>query len=857
MVQVEEPTMPVFAARSPSPQADARAEGYAHRMAIAKRFLQRAEAGDAVFMSGRTAAMDLPHTVSAGERRPIAGLNRWMLLQVMQDQGWGDARFFTQQQIDASGWALRESAQPVVLQYLKTTDRTGTALAVPEVQKFAVFNAVHVDGVPAPTQHKKPTVKALANAMMAADFEPGARLLSSLSDWVSTQYSELADQGDKAREDLVQALAISSIATQIDWRSEHALQEHAAQWEHPAWRRQIAELISADPAAFFDAIRVSEIVVAQVITQTRIAQQQLDTSQEIDAARRATGADAQEHFGMRHQPEKQGQGREMKNNQPDQAPADSGRSTSQAAYDARVEEMFAERQAVLAVPFADKDRAKFLGAVWYRQQMVWFVPKDLAMHRFKEWDPREHCLGRTAAESEVIDNFRKEMESMGLDTSKDIKADGQWHNVRVVSNKGKNLSGAYVLDLAGRDGTPTGSINNKYTGESHFWTFDGPLMTPEQKARMRADAQRRAEEADRAQQRAQATAAEHAAEIVARGEPAGDHGYVRKKGIPADGCVQVSGRVLLGYEEFFGESGRTAIREDQNYLIVPMRNASGQIRAAQAINEDGSVKSFMRGAQKKGTMAVLGAPSLDALCAQAVASSQQMFVANFVEGFATGASLRSATGLPVVVCFDAGNLEAVASDAAEKVPANLLPVLAVDNDQFYVERALGYLCQNLGINPNSQRGSVVEVLSGKDSTRMISLGDAVADGEWHQAPQGRYRMTLEREPESTEVRSISMEVTRQEAQRTERLVFSNRGLEAGRTAQEAFAGRAEIVVPEFKQLGGRPTDWNDMAAIAGGAEIAKQIRGALEYSPHLAVQHRAQQPNQAPQRQLSSGGVQR
>lgn len=845
MVQAEESIMPL-AARLTSPQEDVRAAGYAHRLAIAKRFMQRAEAGDAVFMSGRTAAMDLPHTVSAKERRPISGLNRWMLLQVMQDQGWSDARFFTQQQVDVAGWTLRESAQPVVLQYLKTADRMGTTLAVPEVQKFAVFNAAHVDGVPAPTQYQKPTAKALETAMMAADFEPGAKLLSSLSDWVSTQYSELADHGDKAQQELVQALAISSVAAQIDWPGGNALQEQSAQWQRPEWRRQIVDLISTDPSNFFDAIRVSEIVAAQVITQTRIAQQQLDTSQEIEAARRAVGMG------------NQGQSGNMKKDQSGQAQADSDRSASHAAYSARVETMFAERQAVLAVPFVDKDRAKNLGAVWYKPQMVWFVPSGLDMARFKEWDPREHCLGRTATEKEVIDNFRKEMENMGLDTAQDIKADGKWHNVRVFSKKGKNLSGAYVLDLlGGSDGTPIGSINNKHTGISHFWTFEGPLMTPEQKARMRAEAQRRAEDADRAQQGAQAIAAEHAAEIVARGEPAYEHGYVRKKGIPADGCVQVPGKVLLGYDEFFGESGRTAIRDDQNYLIVPMRNASGQIRAVQAINQDGSVKSFMRGAQKKGTMAVLGAPSLDALCAQAAVSPQQMFVANFVEGFATGASLRNATGLPVVVCFDAGNLEAVTLDAAEKVPANLLPVVAVDNDQFYVERALGYLSHNLGINPNSQRGSVVEVLSGKETTRMVSLGDAIADGEWHQAPQGRYRMTLEREPESTEVRSISVEAAQQEAPRTTRMVFSNRGLEAGRAAQEAFAGRAEIVVPEFKQLAGRPTDWNDMAAVAGGAEIARQIREALESSPHLAVQRQAQQQSQAPQRQLSSDGVQR
>ena len=85
MDQIQE-ISPAPADAEPALQAkeDARAAGYAHRLAIAKRFGERVEAGDAVFMSGGTVAMEMPHTVSAGERRPITGFNRWMLLQVMQ-----------------------------------------------------------------------------------------------------------------------------------------------------------------------------------------------------------------------------------------------------------------------------------------------------------------------------------------------------------------------------------------------------------------------------------------------------------------------------------------------------------------------------------------------------------------------------------------------------------------------------------------------------------------------------------------------------------------------------------------------------------------------------------------------------
>lgn len=876
MAEVQEATPTQVAAQvTAQAKVDARAAGYAHRLAIARRFAQRVEAGDAVFITGRPATLNVPHTVSAGEKRPITGFNRWMLLQVMQDRAWSDARFFTNQQIEASGWKLRENAQPVVLQFVNATDRTGTALAIPEVQRFSVFNAAHVDGVPLSEPTQKIPSKALEAAMVAADFEPGTQVVDALAAWVDAQYRDFGGRDESAHQALAQALAISAVFPEIDWRDmqhgtshEEALKGQVARWSNAQWMSDVAALIDADPSAFFDAVRVSDLVAAQVISQARVAQQELRVADEIAVARQEQTLEQQ---AERLPQGEQGKGvseSTMEKSQPGQSHGGGDAQARNAAYSARLEAMFAEREAVLAVPFEEKERAKELGAVWYKPQLVWFVPKGLELAKFKEWDPRDHCLGKTAAESEVIDDFRSAMKAMNLDASGDIKADGKWHNVRTFSKKGPNKAGAYILDLhGGRDGTPKGSISDKYTGERHAWTFDGPLLTPEQKARMRAEAMRRAEEADRAMQRVQALAAEHAAEIVAQGQPAANHGYVRKKGISAEGLAQVSGKVLLGYDEFVGENGKTAIRADQNYLIVPMRNAAGQIRAVQAISEDGSVKSFMRGAQKKGTMAVLGAPSLDALCAQAVAFPDQAPAAGFfVEGFATGASLRQPTGLPVIVCFDAGNLEAVAAEAAGKWPDNLLPILAVDNDQFHVERALGFLADKLGVNPNSQRGSMVEVLSGKSSSRMVSLGDAVADGQWHQAPKGRYCMSLEREPDSTEVRSITVDAVTQEGQRPARLVFSNRGVEAGRVAQEAFAGqakegeeqepsRAVMLVPEFKSLGGRPTDWNDLATTEGHPAVSKQVMAALGIPQQREVRHIARESAQAIER--PAGGMAR
>lgn len=801
-------------------RAAARESGLAHRVAIAKRFADLAALGQSAFMTGSPVGMELPYTVHEGERCAFTGFNRWMLLQVMQDQGWRDARFFTEPQVRAAGWRVSATARPVVLQQVEATDASGMVLPTPAVEPVPVFNAEHVEGIPAPSHAPKRPMAALREVLASEGFDPSAGVVPALAAWLDEQYRAQGGERSAADQVLARALAMTAIAAGVDWDSGQGekgastVQAEVAHWAGQGWGDDIAALLADEPMAFFEAVRVADAAVGHALSLVRIAEQEMRGGQPHDArARGGVTMAASEDRPKR--------------------PETALQPRSGQSYAARVEEMFADREAVLAVPYRDKDRAHALGAVWYKPQMVWFVPNGLDPSLFKEWDPREHCLGQTAATAEVLDHFRKAVEDMGLDASRGINADGKWHNVPVLANKGANRSGAYLLDLQGDDG-PRGFINNKFSGEERSWAFDGPLLTPEQKARMRDEALRRAREADDAVRRAQTAAAEHAAEILDQAVPADGHPYLRKKGVSAEGVLQVQGSVLRGYDEFYGETGRSAIREDQWYLIVPMRNMAGQLRAVQAISEDGAIKSFMRGAQKKGTMAVLGAPSFDALCASTPAGPACAAAIGFVEGFATAASFREPTGLPVIVCFDAGNLEAVAAEAASKLPAGIVPVIGVDNDQFFVERALGFLAEHVGVNPNSQRGSVVEVLSGGASSRLVSLGDAVADGEWHQAPRGRYRMSVEREPDSTEVRQIALEAHQEGAARPYRMTFNNRGLEAGRVAMRAFGidraggavpatSRAVMLVPEFKDLDRRPTDWNDLAISEGHYAVARQI----------------------------------
>ena len=243
----------------------------------------------------------------------------------------------------------------------------------------------------------------------------------------------------------------------------------------------------------------------------------------------------------------------------------------------------------------------------------------------------------------------------------------------------------------------------------------------------------------------------------------------------------------------------------------------------------------MRGAQKKGTMLVLGAQSFEALARQ-----RDLSVVPFVEGVSTGASFRAASGLPVVVCFDAGNLETVVAEMSHALPPSVVRVLAVDDDQFHVERAMGFLAEKLGINPHATGGQCVKVFSGSSGERTLGLGDAVADGQWHQSAKGTYRAVLNREDDGCAVRSIVIDVVPSDGGRKMSATFVNRGVEAGRKAMDSIravdqAARSVMVMPEFSSLASRPTDWNDLAKIQGMDAVRAVLRGVEQAGIRLCA----------------------
>lgn len=151
-------------------------------------------------------------------------------------------------------------------------------------------------------------------------------------------------------------------------------------------------------------------------------------------------------------------------------------------------------------------------------------------------------------------------------------------------------------------------------------------------------------------QREAATLAES---IWAAAEPApADHPYLTRKRIPADDLRIYHGNLRIGTAACDGA------------LIVPARDADSTLWTLEFILEDGQ-KRYLPNGRKAGCLSMIGG-----------AVSSTLLIG---EGYATCATLAAATGHPVAVAFDAGNLMAVATALRARYPDARIVVCADDD----------------------------------------------------------------------------------------------------------------------------------------------------------------------------------
>lgn len=252
--------------------------------------------------------------------------------------------------------------------------------------------------------------------------------------------------------------------------------------------------------------------------------------------------------------------------------------------------------------------------------------------------PHHHQISEAATLAAFSDAIR----AAGLTPPEQIEADGALHRFS-SDGRPKDKAGSYRLFM---DDTPAGWFKCWRSDLSQTWSSKSANeMTPAEREahRQRIKAMKEQAEAERIQRQQEAQA--EAARRWGAAAPAQDHPYPSRKGIKPYGA-----RVERG-----------------GLLLVPMRDVDGVLWNVERIRpEAGTPKMGLLGGRRKGLFHLIG-------------DYQEGGPLVICEGFATGASIREATGYPVAVAFNAGNLEAVALALRRKYPSAAL-ILAADDD---------------------------------------------------------------------------------------------------------------------------------------------------------------------------------
>jgi putative DNA primase/helicase len=234
------------------------------------------------------------------------------------------------------------------------------------------------------------------------------------------------------------------------------------------------------------------------------------------------------------------------------------------------------------------------------------------------------------------------LEKLGHDPG-NVIGDGEIRRFS-TGRSGNDDAGWYVLH---DDEFPTGSFGDWRTAAKFSWSAqEARQLTPDERQRLEQLEIARAEKREAAHQRAAEVANEQWSNAK-QARP--EHPYLASKGVGAHG-----------------------LRERDGQLLVPLTTDGETIVSLQAIDGDGN-KRFSQGGRAKG-------------CYFPIGETGDTIVVG--EGYATCATIYEATGLFVIVAFNAGNLKAVARTIQERFPSAHI-IIAADDD-YKTEQERGF-----------------------------------------------------------------------------------------------------------------------------------------------------------------------
>lgn len=246
---------------------------------------------------------------------------------------------------------------------------------------------------------------------------------------------------------------------------------------------------------------------------------------------------------------------------------------------------------------------------------------------------------------EGLDALASELQSFGLVLPRGgVRPDGKIHRCPDGQHhRARNDSGWYVAHVLD-SGLVVASFGSWFDGRSTKWNSRGEAVARLSAADRKAIAdQRQRAEAERGRQAREVERG--TARLWGVAKPCNAHPYLSAKNVQSHG-LRIDGA---------------------GNLLVPVSDMSGNLRSRQSIGADG--KKLWPFGTDRSTALQFTIGDLKAGTA----------IIAVVEGYATGATIHEATGLPVVVAFDAEGVKRIAKMLRAAFPDAVL-IFAGDND---------------------------------------------------------------------------------------------------------------------------------------------------------------------------------
>lgn len=285
-----------------------------------------------------------------------------------------------------------------------------------------------------------------------------------------------------------------------------------------------------------------------------------------------------------------------------------------------------------------------------RSQKVWFAKAGADLEKVKAWLPENIVTGQSNTVTEnlsPVEEFAQKLEDAGfiLPDNGLPEMDGKRHRVSTEGDKTGTKSGVYQGFL---DGRPAGWYQNHRSSEGKVnWTSTGTYQyDPVEAIKQRAlAAQKRWDREIKAHDDYARIAKTLSSQWSKMPDAPDTHAYLARKGVTASAGVKL---------------------DKYDNLVIPLRNTDSELRSLQYIKPDGT-KNLKKGAEKTGNYFVVGGelnPQVPLL---------------YAEGYATAASLHQATGMPVIMTVDAGNMVTVSRKLSELYPDSAHIILGEDD----------------------------------------------------------------------------------------------------------------------------------------------------------------------------------